>query len=213
MDSEDYHFKFRITIMGDKAVGKSALLDSIANNFGKIVENEQSEELNIKTVGYVDDDTLFKISYWEIPGSQRNAEHSFRFCLGASAAVYMFDVSRRQSFERVENWIKETEKCEIPIRILVGNKVDLYANTKGAVSKSEAQSLAQKYDMEYFETCSIGDSSISLVYDHLFTTIVNSIPNPPTPQSLIGKGILLGKRLLNSSKYQLALCDIASLYE
>lgn len=40
MDSEDYHFKFRITIMGDKAVGKSALLDSIANNFGKIVENE-----------------------------------------------------------------------------------------------------------------------------------------------------------------------------
>lgn len=50
----------------------------------------------------------------------------------------MFDVSRRQSFERVEHWIKESIKCEIPVRILVGNKVDLYTNTKGAVSKSEA---------------------------------------------------------------------------
>jgi len=41
---------------------------AITNNFGKVVEAEQSEELNIKTVGYMDDDTLFKITYWEIPG-------------------------------------------------------------------------------------------------------------------------------------------------
>ena len=146
--------------------------------------------------------------------------------------LLFFQVSRRQSFERIENWIVESEKCEIPVRILVGNKaklifvyynlqVDLYTNTKGAVTKSEAIGLAKKYGMEYFETwlfgiiyfffnfkylifllfSSIGDTSISLVYDYLFTTILNSIPNPPTPQSLVGKGILLGKRLLNSSKY------------
>lgn len=40
----------------------------------------------------------------------------------------------------------------MPVRILIGNKVDLYANIKGAVSKSEAVGLAKKYDMEYFET-------------------------------------------------------------
>ncbi|EGR27478.1 hypothetical protein IMG5_195250 [Ichthyophthirius multifiliis] len=229
MDQKDYHFKFRFSIIGDKSVGKTSFMEcinkqyknylkknkckAITQNYGKIMEQEQSDELNMKTVGYMDVDTFFKIAYWEIPGQQRNQEYFYRYCLGASAAIYIFDISRRQTFERIENWIQESEKCEIPIRILVGNKVDLYSSTKGAVQKSEALGLAKKYGMEYFETCSIGDSSISLVYDYLFTTVVNSIPNPPTPQSLIGKGILLGKRLLNSAKYQLALCDIASLYE
>lgn len=67
----------------------------------------------------------------------------------------------------------ESEKCEIPIRILVGNKTDLYTNTKGSVSKSEASGLAKKYGMEYFETYSLGgDTSVSVVFDNLFSSIV-----------------------------------------
>ncbi len=43
----------------------------------------------------MDDDTLFKITYWEIPGQQRHAQdHFFRFCLGATAAIFMFDGKR-----------------------------------------------------------------------------------------------------------------------
>lgn len=51
------------------------------------------------------------------------------------------------------------------------------------------------------------------IFDFLFTKMVQSIPNPPTPQSLVGKGVLLGKKLINSPKYHLALCEIATLYE
>lgn len=50
MEQEDYHFKFRIIVVGDKHVGKSAFMDSIANSFGKIVENENSDELNIRVL-------------------------------------------------------------------------------------------------------------------------------------------------------------------
>jgi hypothetical protein len=101
----------------------------------------------------------------------------------------------------------------VPLRIVVGNKVDQQASTKHSVQKQEATAFAKGHGLEYFETCSIGDSSIAPVFDYIFTTIFNTIPNPPTPQSLVGKGILLGKKLLASSKYHLALCDIASLYE
>ena len=91
--------------------------------------------------------------------------------------------------------------------------MDLMSSNSGSVSKSEAMSLGRKYGMEYMESCSLGDSSIAPIYDHIFSQITNSIPNPPTPSSLLGKGIVLGNRLLLSTKYQLALCDIASLYE
>ena len=75
------------------------------------------------------------------------------------------------------------------------------SNNSNNVSKSEAMGLARKYGMEYFEVCCIGDSSIAPAYDHMFSSIVNSIPNPPAPSNLMGKGIILGKRLLNSNKY------------
>lgn len=133
--------------------------------------------------------------------------------MGCTASIYMFDVTKRQSFENVEKWIQINEKANPPIKMLVGNKVDLYSTSKNTVPKAEATSLAKKYGMEYFETCSIGDSSITPIFDYLFTTITVSIPNPPTPQSLVGKGILLGKKLINSPKYHLALCEIATLYE
>eukprot|EP01017_Pseudomicrothorax_dubius_P015019 TRINITY_DN1748_c0_g2_i1.p1 TRINITY_DN1748_c0_g2~~TRINITY_DN1748_c0_g2_i1.p1 ORF type:complete len:162 (+),score=32.96 TRINITY_DN1748_c0_g2_i1:235-720(+) len=161
----------------------------------------------------MDDNTLYKINYWELPGSLKNSSYFFRYCLGASAAVYMFDVAKRSSFEKIETWILENQKCDIPINVLVGNKIDLMGQSKQTVSKSEAVGLARKYGMEYFETCAMGETSVAPVFDHVFSTVVNSIPNPPAPSQLMGKGITIGKRLMSSSKFQLALCDIASLYD
>lgn len=53
----------------------------------------------------------------------------------------------------------------MPIKILVGNMIDLASGpnstkNKNPVSKVEAIALARKYGMEYFETCSIGEASI-----------------------------------------------------
>jgi hypothetical protein len=54
----------------------------------------------------------------------------------------------------------------------------------------------------------LGETSIAPIYDYVFSTIVNSIPNPPNPTQLMGKGITLGKRLLNSTKFQLVKIQI-----
>lgn len=65
-------------------------------------------------------------------------------------AVIMNAVTKRQSFEGIEKWLESNDKADVPIRILVGNKVDLYSTTKEAVQKAEAVSLAKKLNMEYF---------------------------------------------------------------
>jgi hypothetical protein len=76
------------------------------------------------------------------------------------------------------------------------------------VSKVEAIALARKYDMEYFETCSIGDSNIVQVFDHLFNTLLALVPNPPDPSQLMGKNVVLGQRVLNDIKFKLALAEM-----
>jgi GTPase SAR1 family protein len=59
-------------------------------------------------------------------------------------------VTKRQSFENIEKWVESNDKADIPVRVLVGNKVDLYSTSKDAVQKTEAVSLAKKLNMEYF---------------------------------------------------------------
>jgi hypothetical protein len=45
---DDYHFKFKISLVGDSGVGKSAFLDAISSTLGTVVENEISSELHMK---------------------------------------------------------------------------------------------------------------------------------------------------------------------
>ena len=61
-----------------------------------------------------------------MPGKERHHKYVQKYVNGSTAIIYLFDVSKRPTFERIEQWITECERaCEIPIKILVGNKVDL----------------------------------------------------------------------------------------
>jgi len=173
--------------VGDSGVGKTSFLDAISSTLGTVVENEESTELHIKTTYYIDDAYQYKIVYFDMPGKERHHKYIHKYVNGSTACIYMFNVAKRSSFEKMEQWIKETQTCETPIRIMVGNMVDLTTNPKtqktliNPVSKVEAIALARKYDMEYFETCSIGDSNIVQVFDHLFNSLLALVPNPPDP--------------------------------
>ena len=201
---DDYHFRFKIAIVGDSGVGKTAFLDAISQTLGTVVENEESTELHIKTTYYIDDAYQYKIVYFDMPGKERHHKYIHKYVNGSTAVLYLFNVVKRSSFEKVEQWIQETERCEVPIRILVGNKVDLAqaiqskkATGSGApVSKVEAISLAKKHGMDYFETCSIGEASIVQVFDHLFNSLLALVPNPPDPAQLMGKNVVLGQKVL-----------------
>lgn len=99
----------------------------------------------------MNDNVLYQIQYWEIPGYLKNMLYFYKYCLGATAAIYMFDCSKKSSLDRIDHWIVETEKCNIPIKVLVGNKVDLMGTSKNNISKQDAITVARKYNMEYFE--------------------------------------------------------------
>jgi GTPase SAR1 family protein len=125
----------------------------------------------------------------------------------------VFDLSKRSSLEKIDNWILETEKCNIPVRILVGNKLDIYENSKNVVDRKEIDQVVKKFQtgltnnnqgqLQYFEVTSIGEGNLGNLFNYLFSSIKQEIPNPPKPELLLGKGIVLGKRLLSSNKYQL----------
>jgi signal recognition particle receptor subunit beta len=68
---------------------------------------------------------LFKIIHWEVPGKDRHLKFINNYCLGATVAVILFDTTKTSSLEKAEKILQSIEMCDIPFKILIGNKVIL----------------------------------------------------------------------------------------
>ena len=102
----------------------------------------------------MDDNYAYKFSFFDVCGKPTNLKLATKYCVGSTVAIILFDSTRRSTFEKAELWIAEMEKCAIPIKILLGNKIDLANEKKSGedqITKIEALGLARKYGMEYFE--------------------------------------------------------------
>ena len=116
----------------------------------------------------------------------------------------------------MEQWINECEGCDAPVKILIGNKIDLVMTKKNIVNpvtKTEGVGLAKKYGMEYFETSSIGEASIMQVFDHLFLSLLQHIPSTPDPEALMGMNMVIGKRISQDLPFKMALADLLPSYD
>lgn len=126
-------------------------------------------------------------------------------------------MAKKKTFERVENWIQETAGCNALVKILVGNKIDLVMTKKTPkgtnVTKQEGEAMGKKYGMEYFETSSITDAAIQPVFNHLFDSMLSHIPNPPSPENLVGKNVSIGPRVTKDMTFMLALAESLPNYD
>ena len=83
-------------------MGKTTFLDAISQTLGSVVENEESSELHLKTTFYIDDAYQYKIVYFDMPGKDRHLKFVNKYVNGSTAIIYLFDVTKRNSFERIE---------------------------------------------------------------------------------------------------------------
>ncbi len=99
---DDYHFRFKISIVGDSGVGKTSFLDAISTTLGTVVENEESTELHIRTTYYIDEAYQYKIVYFDLPGKERHHKYTPKYVNGSTACLYVFNIAKRASFEKME---------------------------------------------------------------------------------------------------------------
>ena len=77
----------------------------------------------------------------------------------------VFDVTNRNSFKRLTEWMFELELyCkEDPVKLLVGNKSDL--EEKREVTKMEAMEFAKKYNILYMETSAHSGDEVEYAFE------------------------------------------------
>ena len=168
--NQDYDYLFKILLIGNSAVGKSSLLLRFSDN----VYNDtflptigvdfkiRTFDLNNKTV---------KLQIWDTAGQERFKTITSSYYKGAHGIILTYDITDKQSFRDIENWLAEVEKHanEKVNKLLVGNKCDLESQRQ--VTYEEGKKFADQLGIKFVET----SAKNSVNVDSAFFTMANEI--------------------------------------
>merc|ERR1712063_143092 len=122
-DLETVH---KLLIVGDSGVGKSCLLLRFSDDI--FTENFISSIGVDYKVNSVDiNGTEIKLQMWDTAGQERFRTITSSYYRGAQGIMIVYDITDRDSFDNIKNWMVEIDKYaqENVIKVLVGNKSDL----------------------------------------------------------------------------------------
>ena len=93
-----------------------------------------------------------KLQIWDTAGQERFRTLTASYYRGAHGIIIVYDVTDRETFENVRQWMHEIDRFanDNVCKVLVGNKCDL--DDKRKVSKEEGEELAKHYGIPYLET-------------------------------------------------------------
>lgn len=125
-----------------------------------------------------------KLSLWDTAGQETYKSVTRSYFRGASGALLVFDLSRKQTFLHVKDWLDDLRQIADPdiVVVLVGNKADL-ASTDGSgaegeggnrrqVTREEAEEWAQRNGvLEYVETSAKSGENV----EHAFLRVADRI--------------------------------------
>lgn len=150
-DNEIGGFIFKITVIGDPAVGKTSLIK-------KYTQGSFQKDY-IKTLGaqFSKYDELIngdncKLFFWDIAGQKEFDFMRPTFYKGSKAAIIVFSHTDPKSFENVLEWHDDIKKyCgDIPI-VLFGNKLDL-VDGKKLDNKKIQKIVKERHFLGYYST-------------------------------------------------------------
>ena len=137
MGEDERGFVFKITVVGDGAVGKTSLIQ-------RFTEGDFNEEY-IMTLGaqFTKYDLVFKgipieLVFWDIAGQESFAQLRKGFYKGARACIVVFSQEDtdhgNNSFKNVKQWLDDIKKnCGFLPIIIFGNKIDLVKDIQAIV--------------------------------------------------------------------------------
>ena len=115
----------KILVLGDSAVGKTSLsLQYVENYFPESYISTVGVEYKNKPVKLNNTNILLQI--WDTCGQERYKSLSKTFMKGADGIIFVYDISNRQTFDHIKDWIMESQSSNNEFKkIIVGNKIDL----------------------------------------------------------------------------------------
>jgi len=163
---DDYNRLIKAVIVGDSGVGKTSLILRLTvNEFREDFISTIGVDFKLRTVKI--DNITVKMQLWDTAGQERFRTITRNFFRGSRAAMVVYDITKRSSFEHVNGWLQDfvNSGAEEFAKILVGTKCD--QESLREVSFEEGRAKAEELDMEFIETSAKDGSRVEEAFDRL----------------------------------------------
>uniref|UniRef100_A0A915PWX0 RAB18 n=1 Tax=Setaria digitata TaxID=48799 RepID=A0A915PWX0_9BILA len=140
----------KILIIGESGVGKSSLM-----------------------LRFVDDTFDPEIAA-TIAGQERFRTLTPSYYRGAQGVICVYDVSNRQTFERLGHWMNEVDTYSTKtdaVKMLIGNKIDISSRE---VTREEGLEFAKKYRMLFIEASAKTREGVQCAFEELIEKVLQT---------------------------------------
>ena len=143
-----YDYTFKIMLLGEPGVEKTTL----AQKYCFDIFNP-SEKLSIGIDFYVKtielDGKTIKLQIWDVGGEERFRFLLPTYCLGANAAMIIYDITNSKTLDQITEWTKivREKASDIPI-MLIGNNID--SEEFSELKREEGIEIAKKYNLSSY---------------------------------------------------------------
>jgi len=142
-------------MIGAASVGKTALVYRyVLDELPPSLTSTIGVEFTKRSVIDPSTNSRILLHIFDTAGQERFKSVTKHYYRGADACLLVYDISSRESFEEVPNWLvelKENTPSECLVA-LIGNKCDLESSGTRSVSRKEAETFATKHKLFYQET-------------------------------------------------------------
>lgn len=173
---------FKVVLLGEGRVGKTSLVSRFVK--GKFSDTEEStvqanmyhkKKINI-------DGKVVDLSIWDTAGQERFHALGPIYYRNASGAVLVYDITDRDTLEKVKSWVRELKQVvgdNIQI-VICGNKGDLEKDR--AVEVDIAEAYARSQGASHFTTSAKMNMNVDEAFQQLAASILNSAEGSVSPR-------------------------------
>merc|ERR1712100_242591 len=150
---------YKLVLLGNTAVGKSCLVVRfVRDEFFEFQEPTIGAAFLTQTLNLGDVSVKFEI--WDTAGQERYRSLAPMYYRGAAAAIVVYDITNKDSFNGAKSWVKELQRRGDPnaVIVLAGNKTDLQSKRK--IDYQEAQQYAEENGIMHIETSAKNDTNV-----------------------------------------------------
>ena len=166
---------FKVVLVGESGVGKTSIITQfIDQTFQEDQQSTTGGTFSTKSV-VCDNGKTLKFEIWDTAGQERYRSLTKMFYKDANAAVLVFDITRKDSFEELQNyWAQQIKECSPPQIILAvaANKSDLIG--KEAVDEEQSRAFANELGAIYVSTTATTVESINELFIEIAKKYTNA---------------------------------------